>query len=346
MKICLLGKSGTFFKANLHTHSTVSDGVLTPEELKTAYQSRGYSVLAFTDHDVVVSHNDLTDENFLALTACEMEINPHIPDGDFSLAPTYHLNFLAKSPDNTLIPCFSERYVWLPQTKPYITEEMRQFDFKRSYTVECVNAMIEKANEAGFLVAYNHPVWSLQNYADYAELKGLWGVECFNHTAARGGLTDTEQPFCDLLKNGNKIYPLATDDAHMKEDLFGGFVMIEAEKLDYSSVIQALEKGAFYSSTGPSVHQISFDDGKVEICCSEAAKIILSTDRRFGFTLTAKEKEPLECACFDLSAFLKGAYSHDIEKYPAYFRITVIDERGNKAWSRAYFTDELIEKKA
>lgn len=53
MKKYLLPKSGSFYKANLHCHSTVSDGKLTPEELKKIYKEKGYSVIAYTDHDVL-----------------------------------------------------------------------------------------------------------------------------------------------------------------------------------------------------------------------------------------------------------------------------------------------------
>lgn len=341
MKIELLGGKGSFYKANLHTHTTISDGQLTPEEVKAAYQSRGYSIVAFTDHDVIVPHNDLTDESFLALTACEMEINQPDVENDFSLISTYHLNFFAKEPDNTALPCFSERYIWLAHSKKYVTEEMRSTDYKRKYSVGCINDMIEKANEAGFLVSYNHPFWSLQTYEDYADLKGLWGVECYNSDCARCGMTDNEQPYNDLLRKGNRIFPLATDDAHCRADLFGGFLMAEAEKLEYRTIMKALEAGDFYASCGPLIRGLSFEDGKVAVRCSEAAKIILNTDRRFGLVLKAGPGSALEYGEFDLSEFFRAAYTHDVKKYPPYFRVTVIDGEGNKAWTRAYFGKEL-----
>ena len=37
MKKYLLPEKGTFYKANLHSHSTVSDGGWTPEEMKERY---------------------------------------------------------------------------------------------------------------------------------------------------------------------------------------------------------------------------------------------------------------------------------------------------------------------
>ena len=54
MKKYLLPESGQFYKANIHCHSTVSDGCLTPEQIKKAYMDHGYSVVAYTDHDVFI----------------------------------------------------------------------------------------------------------------------------------------------------------------------------------------------------------------------------------------------------------------------------------------------------
>ena len=64
MKKYLLPKDGNFYKANLHCHTTLSDGRLTPEEVKEFYKNRGYSIVAYTDHDILIPHDDLNDENF------------------------------------------------------------------------------------------------------------------------------------------------------------------------------------------------------------------------------------------------------------------------------------------
>ena len=50
----LLGGKGQFYKANLHCHTDLSDGFLTPEEVKALYKAHGYSIVAFTDHDILI----------------------------------------------------------------------------------------------------------------------------------------------------------------------------------------------------------------------------------------------------------------------------------------------------
>ena len=43
---------GRFFRGNLHTHSTLSDGRLEPEEVCRRYRAEGYDFIALTDHFV------------------------------------------------------------------------------------------------------------------------------------------------------------------------------------------------------------------------------------------------------------------------------------------------------
>ena len=73
MKQYLIPESGHFYKANMHCHTTCSDGRLTPAEIKEHYKAHGYSVVAYTDHEVMVDHSDLNDGEFLAITGYELE---------------------------------------------------------------------------------------------------------------------------------------------------------------------------------------------------------------------------------------------------------------------------------
>ena len=52
MKKILLDPAKNYFKANLHCHTNISDGKLSPAEIKAHYMKNGYSIVAFTDHDV------------------------------------------------------------------------------------------------------------------------------------------------------------------------------------------------------------------------------------------------------------------------------------------------------
>jgi len=50
----LLPQVKKYFKANLHTHTNLSDGSHSPEEVKTFYKNAGYSIVAYSDGVVLL----------------------------------------------------------------------------------------------------------------------------------------------------------------------------------------------------------------------------------------------------------------------------------------------------
>lgn len=338
MKKHLLPNTGCFYKANLHMHTTVSDGEMSPAEVKKAYMEQGYSVVAFTDHEVMVPHPELTDRNFLAITATEISTN-HRYDCDFSYCKTYHLNIYSPDARKSSFNTFDRSKIWLDHSLDYMAPEQNDIGCRRIYSVADMNGIIKKANSEGCLVSYNHPVWSLQDYGDYIDLKGLWGIEVYNTGCVRAGYLDSPKPLDDLLRRGERVMPLATDDAHRRADCFGGFTMINAPELSYESIFRALRNGDFYASTGPRLHEISIENGVVRVVSSPASSICISTDCRQRYIRKA-DGQPMTGASFDINGYLRLA-GDGISPHP-YIRVTVTDERGNAAYSRAYFMDELL----
>ncbi len=61
-----------WYKGNLHTHSTNSDGRLSPEEVIGLYREEGYDFLALTDHWFMGEERQ--EENFLLLSGQNMTL--------------------------------------------------------------------------------------------------------------------------------------------------------------------------------------------------------------------------------------------------------------------------------
>ena len=338
MKKYLLPKEGNFYKSNLHTHTTVSDGALSPIEVKKLYKEKGYSVVAYTDHEIMVPHLDLNDDDFLAITSTEISINKN-RNCDFILTKTYHLNFYSKNPNKSTYDSFDKTILWLKSSYDNIDQTQWETQYDRVYSVECINEMIKKANDEGCLVSLNHPVWSLQDYSDYIGLKGLWGVEWHNTGCINTGYIDSIKPIDDLLRVGENVYPLATDDSHKVSDCFGGFTMIKAKELNYDVIFEALRCGDFYSTQGPLIDELYIEDGIVHIKTSKVKKIIITTDKRYTYTITAKEGENLTEASMDINWYFDHCNDSIIKHQ--YIRITLIDEQGQCAHTRAYYLNEL-----
>ena len=80
----LLGGAGNWYKGNLHMHTTVSDGTLSPEEAVARYRAAGYDFVALTDHRTV--NPPWEDEDFLILSGAEYDTGD--PVGDM---PLFHI---------------------------------------------------------------------------------------------------------------------------------------------------------------------------------------------------------------------------------------------------------------
>ena len=319
MRTYLLPENGTFYKANLHSHSTVSDGRWTPEEIKRRYMEQGYSVVAYTDHHILAPHNELTDERFVALNGLEIGAIDGAPkkrrkNCDFCL--------IALSPDIT------ERPLWdLTGTPP---DELGRYVLMR-FEPDFVNAVLADARRMGFFVTYNHPTWSLADYGDYIRYDGMHAMEICNYGCVALGYDEhNARIYNDLLRAGKRLYCVAADDNHNKaDDSFGGFTMIKAEALTYTQITAALQKGHFYASEGPTIGSLYYEDGKVYIRTSPAQAIRITKPIRSAGLRREPGKTVTE-ACFDVSPD------------DGYFFITVIGPDGSKAYTNACFTDDLI----
>ena len=333
----LLPKVPRYFKANLHTHSTISDGKLTREEVKKAYKALGYQILCLTDHNIIANHSDMNEPNFLMLTGMEISVNA--PDKAPGKNPvggkTYHLNLIAKKPDNIWSP--AKVFRRFPAAAEY-EDKMQCEEMDLQCNPESINAMIAKANEKGFLVMYNHPTWSCQTYLDYAPLKGLWGMELRNTECCLLGLNENNfRVYKDILTLGNRVYPLGADDMHSPKALGQSWIMVGASDLNYESVIEALEKGDFYMSCGPEIISLCVEGDVLKVTCSDAQRINIESHGRIAQVVMA-EGEPLHEAEFPLDKFF--AKTDDDPK--AFLYVTVTAPDGSYAITRPYYLKDLL----
>ena len=333
MRKYLIPEEGNFYKANLHSHSNISDGALTPEEIKKIYKEQGYSVFAYTDHDVMIPHPELNDGEFLTLNGFEAEITEKDVT-PFGGARTCHLCFIARTPDIKGQPCWNTEDARIgnaPNYRDAVIKDERSIGFVREYTSENINELIRICREAGFFITYNHPTWSLEDYPVYTSYHGMHAMEVYNHSSACLGYDEQNAAkYDDILKGGERIFAVASDDNHNKRnDSFGGFVMIKAERLEYTAVTDALFNGSFYASQGPEIKSLYVEDGRLFVETSDATSITATTKIRRATAVFAEEGKSVNSLSFALEDAME------------YVRVTVTDKNGKRAWSRAYFIDEL-----
>lgn len=331
MKI-LFGGKGNLYKTNMHCHSTLSDGKKTPEELKDYYKSKGYSILAITDHEHLNNNSYLDDEDFLTITSCEIAIKqfPEQSTLKNQEMKVCHLNLYAKEQSNDYNACYNEVYDHFSKKERRVNFKRPQKDFEREYSADGINKIIKTANENGFFVCYNHPRWSLENYGEYGKYEGLWGVEVFNTSCNVGGMYEYDiNVVDDFLRDGKRVFASSGDDNHNnKNDSFGTFVMVNTDQLKYENVINALLCGDFYTSTGPEIYEITLDGLDVSVKCSDACRVNVTTRGRRRAAVIANDGKFINEATFKLN------------ENDGYFRVSVVDEKGRIADSQSFFLED------
>lgn len=328
MKIELLPKEMNQYKANLHSHTVLSDGCVTPKVMKDAYKAQGYSILAFTDHNIFIPHNDLTEKDFLILNGIEYDVNA-------KGGKTCHFCAIAGSKDeeNQLFFHREPRYVWkggLEAIKQVKFDDSLP-DYVRTYSAEGISEMMRGCRDKGYFVTYNHPCWSLERYPEYMSYDGMHAMEIMNYASREVGYPEVnETVFDDMLMGGKRVFCSANDDNHtVEKDAFGGFNYILSPELTYESVMEALFAGRYYASDGPRITALYAEDGTVHIEVPGAREIRVFT----GFRRASRKIGTPDAPVTEFQ------YTPDEEC--RYVRFAVVDFEGKTAFTRAYFPDEL-----
>lgn len=333
MKKHLLPESGHFYKANLHCHSTLSDGQMTPEELKAHYKSMGYSVLAITDHDIMVPHPELNDESFLTLNGYEMEVNEET-NRPWANTKTCHMCLLALEEHNTRQVCWHPtKYLFghSAEHKDLISVDEETAPYIRRYSGEGVSDMMRIGRAKGFFVTYNHPVWSLESYPEYMSYCHMHAMEICNYGCVVEGYHEySPRVYDDMLRGGKRIFCIGADDNHGSSDTGGAWVMIKAGRLEYRTITKALEEGNFYASQGPEIQALYVEDGCIHVETSPCREIVFTTGSRNALRLRAAEGETLTHGSCALDSSM------------GYVRVTAINPQGRCADSNAYFLDTIL----
>jgi len=335
--VTLISKDKKQFKGNLHCHSTLSDGNLTPEELKEAYKARGYQVLAITDHEYPKHHQDLAEEDFVMLTGWEAYIRPGA-DGKYNAYnQEVHMNLFARDPENVGYVCYDPKYC--RYMKPEIKELIQPVGpvGERDYSVEYINHFVATAKDNGYIVSYNHPYWSMDEEIRIMQYEGFFNLELYNYSSYKGNHLEINEPLYDrMLANGIRMGCHGSDDNHNPipfhhpaNDSFGSYAMILADELSYDSVFHALENQECYASCGPRIYELTVTEGRyVHIECSPASSIFVHWGSKAPAAIYAEEGQ------------LLTSVDVKLPKQATFFRVNVYDEKDRPASTRGYFRDE------
>ncbi|WP_114286712.1 PHP domain-containing protein [Candidatus Halocynthiibacter alkanivorans] len=300
--------AGKFYRGNLHTHSTMSDGSLDPEEVCRRYQAEGYDFIALTDHFVGLFNYPITDTTGLRNNGFTTIAGAELHTGSMENGQLWHLLGLGL---------------------PFDFAAPDAPDFSPVRESESAASIAQRARDGGAFVAIAHPHWSGMTEADARTITAAHAVEIYNH----GCVVDNDRgegflTLEHLLNEGRRLNLIATDDAHFNSpDYFGGWVKVKARENTPEALLAALKSGAYYSSTGPEIHDIRVTGNSIEVDCTPVVSILIQGQ---GSPMASQRGETMTT----------GKISLDRLAGSPWIRVSIIDRAGKRAWSNPIWVND------
>ncbi len=293
-----------WYKGNLHTHSYWSDGDEFPEMIMDWYKSNGYHFVALSDHNILaegekwknISTSIIREKGFKkylekygedwvvykedssGISVKLKTFEEYVPL--FEEAEKFHIlqgeEITTSFGDKPIhINASNIQHLITPKGGANVTEVMQNN----------IDAVWEQREKTGvpILPHINHPNFHYGVSAqDIIGLKGERFFEVYNghphvHNLGDSAHISTEEMW-DVINlayfknNQPLIYGIATDDSHSYHQ-FGieysnagrGWVMVSAKVLQADSLVNAMERGDFYASTGVVLKDIDYSHHKLTI---------------------------------------------------------------------------------
>lgn len=299
-----------WFKGNTHTHTLNSDGDSTPDDVVKWYREHGYHFLVLTDHNFLTSVEGLNAlhgarEKFLVIKGEEVTDR----FGDASI----HVNGLDVERE---VP---------PQGGSSI--------------VDVIQRNVDAIRAAKGVPHINHPNYRWSITADqlkqvrHNKLFELYNGHPDVHNVGGGGVPGLEEAWDAILTSGVPLYGIAVDDAHVfkqpgNPNVAGpgrGWVMVRAERLEPRAILEAMERGDFYASTGATLRGYEATAQKISV----DVQVNATAKYRVQF-IGAGGKVLKEVAAPQATYEIRGD--------EGYVRARVLESSGRMAWMQPVFT--------
>lgn len=298
-----------WFKGNTHTHTTESDGDSPPEVVIAWYRTHGYDFLVLSDHNVFTDPDrfrHLQDSTFVLIAGEEVT-------SSFERRPV-HVNGLG-------IPHLVD---------PRVDSTM----------VATIQANVDAIRAVEGVPHVNHPnfQWAF-GAEELAQVQGDRLLEIHNghptvHNRGGGGAPGMEAVWDALLTGGKVIYGIAVDDAHHFQGEFSadranpgrGWVAVRASSRNPAEILENLERGWFYASTGVELADVVVRGARLEVHVAPRG------DFRYTTTFIGAGGRVLAESTANPAVYELGGGER-------YVRAKVVDSRGDAAWVQPVFVE-------
>jgi hypothetical protein len=209
--------AGSYCKAQLHCHTTESDGQFRPRDLLATYRDAGYAFVCITDHNHVTRCNDLNDQHFQAIPGTEDTVSRFLP---------------------LLGPHMGRLFVDAPLRAGSPQER------------------IDRTLADGGIVSLCHPSWNGNLWTGawkeqtLVALRGFHLLEVWNPHSRSGEDTRLWDAVLRARGPAAPVWGVAVDDCHRNTQFNRGWISVKVPEISPAALRRALRDGAFYASTG------------------------------------------------------------------------------------------------
>jgi len=297
-----------WYKGNLHTHTINSDGDSAPDAVARWYKEHRYNFLVLSDHNFLTEPEGLNSifaarGKFLLISGEEVTAR----HGELPI----HVN------------AFDIAATILPRVGQSVLETVQQ--------------NVDAIRQANGMPSLNHPNfgWAVRP-DELRQVNGLKLFEVYNgHPTVNnwggGGLESLDAMWDTVLTAGREVYGIAVDDAHHFKTIGPaysnpgrGWVMVRARELTTRAVLDALDRGDFYASSGVELEEVDRLDNRLRIQIAEPGNVRFTTE-----FIGANSK--LLSRTFDNPA------EYRLRSGDGYVRARVTDSNGRQAWVQPLF---------
>ena len=297
-----------WYKGNIHTHTTKSDGDADPEVVVRWFMEHDYDFLVLSDHN----HRTILDH--------EVEGGPLMVPGEEVSARI----------DKGSIPIHINGIGITRVAEPYHGDEI----------VDTIQRNVNAILGADGIASINHPnyQWAF-DHTHVREVDGASLIEVFNGSPVTNneggpGKFTAEEIWDGVLTAGKPIFGVASDDSHhyfdFAHDMLNpgrGWVVVEADELTVDAIVNVLASGSFYSSTGVTLEELESTDERLSLTIEQYATCLYRTVFSGPDGRHLVEREGLEP-------------TYEIQGDEGYVRATVYSSLGVKAWTQPVFVSE------
>jgi hypothetical protein len=305
-----------WYKGNIHTHSLWSDGGAYPEQVADWYKSHGYNFLAVSDHNTLLEGERWVPamdnkagtaglERYRAKFGATIDERTSAGQVRIRLKTLSELKAMFEHPGEFLLLPSEEISNWFDGLQVHLNVLNAQQVIAPpggktvgeilQRSIDAATAQ-QKATGVPMLVQVNHPNFTFALNADHlAEMNDARFFEVYNGhfgVANRGkeGVPDTDRIW-DLaltrrLDELHKplLYGLASDDTHDYQQLGlnlatpgQGWLMVRAAKLTPAALIEAMNAGQFYASTGVTLRDVTWNGKTLAVAIEPEAGVEYTT---------------------------------------------------------------------